>query len=59
MLRMESLFKSMFNQNGHVEKELCELEPIHQIVNHQSNSIIVKINVIVVYNFIQPKRHMI
>jgi hypothetical protein len=25
-LRMESLFKSMFNQNGHVEKELCELD---------------------------------
>ncbi|CAF1099474.1 unnamed protein product [Adineta steineri] len=24
--RMEALFKSMFNQNGHVEKELCELE---------------------------------
>lgn len=25
-LRMEAIFKSMFNQNGHVEKELCELE---------------------------------
>ncbi|CAF3793085.1 unnamed protein product [Rotaria sp. Silwood1] len=29
-LRMEALFKSMFNQNGHVEKELCELDSEHQ-----------------------------
>ncbi|CAF3821446.1 unnamed protein product, partial [Rotaria sordida] len=29
-LRMEALFKSMFNQNGHVEKELCELNYEHQ-----------------------------
>jgi hypothetical protein len=29
-LRMEALFKSMFNQNGHVEKELCELDNEHQ-----------------------------
>lgn len=25
-LRMEAIFKSMFNQNGNVEKELCELQ---------------------------------
>jgi len=23
---MEGLFKSMFNQNGHIEKDLCELD---------------------------------
>ena len=28
---MEALFKSIFNQNGHVEKELCELDNDQQI----------------------------
>ena len=25
-LHMEALFKSMFNRNGHIEKDLCELD---------------------------------
>ncbi|CAF3582670.1 unnamed protein product [Rotaria socialis] len=29
-LRMEALFKSMFNRNGHLEKELCEFDHEHQ-----------------------------
>jgi hypothetical protein len=28
-LRMEAIFKSMFNQNGNLEKELCELESMN------------------------------
>ena len=28
--RMEALFKSMFNRNGHMESELCELDYEHQ-----------------------------